>query len=41
MEATIVWISNYGSTKYLSCHGFEGGGGRVWLYHSGEWGMVG
>ena len=23
MEATIVWISNYGSAKYLSCHGFE------------------
>ena len=41
MEATIVWISNYGSAKYLSCHGFDGGGGRVWLYQSGEWGMVG
>ena len=38
MEATIVWISNYGSTKYLSCHGFEGGGGRVWLTKVGNGG---
>ena len=36
MEATIPWIGTYGSTKYLSCHGFEGGGGRVWLTKVGN-----
>ena len=44
MEATIVWISNYGSAKYLSCHGFDGGGGTVWLYQGGNggwWGCFG
>ena len=41
MEITILWISNYGCAKYVSCHDFDEGGGRVWLYQSGEWGMVG